>query len=96
MFYTIIIVLEGIPCIVWRIDVDTLHFRFIFWEESLEGKKIVSMDEHILACWISMGFARILDKDTRFDICNIIVWMILSDPGEFKALSGHEGLEVMG
>jgi hypothetical protein len=90
MLNTIIIVLEGIPSIVRRIDVDTLHFPFIFWEESLEGKEIIPMDEHILARGISIGFLWILDEDTRLDICDIVIWMILSDPGEFEALSGHD------
>jgi hypothetical protein len=91
VLHAIIIDPACISGIIWRIDIDALYFPFVFRKERLEGKEIITMDEHILACRISIRF---LDEDTRFDIRDIVVWMILSDPGEFEALGRHGRLEV--
>ena len=86
MFEGVIIMLECVPRIVWRINVDAFDSAGEFLFEGFEGEEVVAVDEHVLAMGVAVGLFRVFDEDARFQNG----MHILADPGQFKfLLVGH-------
>lgn len=87
MLNAIIVVLECISSIIWRIDVDTFDFAGEILLQGFEREQVIAMDKHIFRFWIAEAFGWILDQDSglKFGL------FVLTDPGEFETLGfwGH-------
>ena len=78
--YIIVIHPILIASIIWRIDIDALYATFIFWEQSLECFKIVSMNDLIFGCapFTVEGFLQF--QCTKRNIQMMIQYSIFSEP----------------
>lgn len=88
MFNAIVILLEGAPRVVGRVNEDALHLPREFLFQRLQGEKVVTEDQAVVedvglrytpACVVREG--RILEKDARLELSAVL----LPDPGEFEA-----------
>ena len=67
--------LERMPCIVWRVDIDALDLSGIIREKSFQGIKIIPLYQQIVGVFVSI-MKRIdllknpvLDLGGRLNIC---------------------------
>lgn len=90
MFKTIIIMFKGIASVVRRVDVDAFHLPCELLLKSLQRKKVVSVDEHVVEDVLAilparggmMRFFHILHQHARLKARSLV----FPDPSQFKLL----------
>ena len=85
MLHPIIIMLKGIPRIIRRVNINTLHLPGIFLFECFECQEVIAVDEHILAIGVAVAFVGIFEEDAGFELG----FVAFSYPGEFEFLFWH-------
>lgn len=71
---------EGLARVEWRVDVNALDLLSKVLLQSLEGKKVITEDEHVLGVGIAVGLRRVFNQDAGFQSHPLV----LADPSEFE------------
>ncbi len=82
MLDAVIVMLESISGIVWRIDVDTLDFPGIILFKRFQCEEVVAVDEHVFRGGVAVAVLRVFDEDAGFEV----EFFAFADPSEFEFL----------
>ena len=81
MLDPIIIIIKRTSSVVRRIDIDALDSSSKILLQRLECNQVVTVDQHVLAVRIAVGFLRFLKENARFDRLFLIIF---ANPGQLE------------